>query len=66
VSGYRTCGFIEKVLLRFARLPGIGMITIRFHYPRSDILFVAPLTQSAAYYDGIVKNGQSETTLVSL
>ena len=31
------------------------MITFRFHYPRNDILFVAPLTQSAAYYDGIVR-----------
>jgi hypothetical protein len=31
------------------------MITFRFHYPRNDILFVAPLTQSAAYYDGVVR-----------
>ena len=31
------------------------MITFRFHYPRNDILFVAPLTRSAAYYDGIVR-----------
>jgi Domain of unknown function (DUF1772) len=31
------------------------LITFRFHYPRNDILFVAPLTQSAAYYDGIVR-----------
>jgi hypothetical protein len=31
------------------------IITFRFHYPRNDILFVAPLTQSAAYYDGIVR-----------
>ena len=31
------------------------MITFRFHYPRNDILFVAPLTQPAAYYDGIVR-----------
>jgi Domain of unknown function (DUF1772) len=31
------------------------VITFRFHYPRNDILFVAPLTQSAAYYDGIVR-----------
>ena len=31
------------------------MITFRFHYPRNDILFVAPLTQSAAFYDGVVR-----------
>jgi hypothetical protein len=31
------------------------VITFRFHYPRNDILFVAPLTESAAYYDGIVR-----------
>jgi uncharacterized membrane protein len=31
------------------------MITFRFHYPRNDILFIAPLTQSAAYYDQIVR-----------
>jgi Domain of unknown function (DUF1772) len=30
------------------------MITFRFHYPRNDILFIAPLTQSAAYYDRVV------------
>jgi uncharacterized membrane protein len=30
------------------------VITFRFHYPRNDILFVAPLTQPAAYYDRIV------------
>src|SRR5580692_9114105 len=27
------------------------VITFRFHYPRNDILFVAPLTNSPAYYD---------------
>jgi hypothetical protein len=31
------------------------MITFRFHYPRNDILFVAPLTQPPAYYDQVVK-----------
>ena len=31
------------------------MITFRFHYPRNDILFVAPLTQPAAYYDRVVR-----------
>jgi hypothetical protein len=31
------------------------MITFRFHYPRNNILFVAPLTQPAAYYDGVVR-----------
>jgi len=31
------------------------VITFRFHYPRNDILFVAPLTQPAAYYDQIVR-----------
>jgi len=32
------------------------MITFRFHYPRNDILFVAPLTQPAAYYDRVVRD----------
>jgi hypothetical protein len=31
------------------------MITFRFHYPRNDILFVAPLTQPAEYYDRVVR-----------
>jgi hypothetical protein len=31
------------------------MITFRFHYPRNDILFVAPLRQPAAYYDQVVR-----------
>jgi hypothetical protein len=31
------------------------MITFRFHYPRNDILFVAPLTNSPAYYDQVVR-----------
>jgi uncharacterized membrane protein len=30
------------------------MVTFRFHYPRNDILFVAPLTQPPAYYDRVV------------
>jgi len=30
------------------------VITFRFHYPRNQILFDAPLTNSPAYYDGIV------------
>jgi len=30
------------------------MITFRFHYPRNDILFVAPLTKSPEYYDHVV------------
>jgi hypothetical protein len=29
--------------------------TLRFHYPRNDILFVAPLTQPPAYYDQVVR-----------
>jgi hypothetical protein len=29
------------------------VITFRFHYPRNDILFVAPLTQPPAYYDRV-------------
>ena len=32
----------------------IDMVTFRFHYPRNDILFVAPLTQPPAYYDRVV------------
>jgi uncharacterized membrane protein len=35
------------------------MITFRFHYPRNDILFVAPLTQPAAYYDRVVRDHRS-------
>jgi hypothetical protein len=31
------------------------MITFRFHYPRNDILFVAPLTKSPEYYDQVVR-----------
>jgi hypothetical protein len=31
------------------------MITFRFHYPRNDILFVAPLTHPPAYYDQVVR-----------
>jgi uncharacterized membrane protein len=30
------------------------MVTFRFHYPRNDILFIAPLTQPPAYYDRVV------------
>lgn len=30
------------------------VVTFRFHYPRNDILFVAPLTQPSAYYDRVV------------
>jgi hypothetical protein len=30
------------------------MVTFRFHYPRNDILFVAPLTKPPAYYDRVV------------
>jgi hypothetical protein len=29
------------------------VITFRFHYPRNDILFIAPLTQPPAYYDRV-------------
>jgi hypothetical protein len=29
------------------------VITFRFHYPRNDILFVAPLTNPPAYYDQV-------------
>jgi hypothetical protein len=31
------------------------MITFRFHYPRNDILFIAPLTQPPEYYDRVVR-----------
>jgi Domain of unknown function (DUF1772) len=30
------------------------VVTFRFHYPRNNILFVAPLTQPPAYYDQVV------------
>jgi hypothetical protein len=30
------------------------IVTFRFHYPRNNILFVAPLTQPPAYYDRVV------------
>lgn len=35
-------------------LVATDVITFRFHYPRNDILFVAPLTQPPAYYDRVV------------
>jgi hypothetical protein len=31
------------------------VVTFRFHYPRNDILFVAPLTKSPEYYDQVVR-----------
>ena len=31
------------------------VITFRFHYPRNDILFVAPLTNPPAYYDQVAR-----------
>lgn len=31
------------------------MITFLFHYPRNNILFVAPLTQPPSYYDQVVR-----------
>jgi uncharacterized membrane protein len=31
------------------------VVTFRFHYPRNDILFIAPLTQPPAYYDRVVR-----------
>jgi len=31
------------------------VVTFRFHYPRNDILFVAPLTKSPEYYDHVVR-----------
>jgi len=30
------------------------MVTFRFHYPRNDILFIAPLTKPPEYYDRVV------------
>jgi hypothetical protein len=30
------------------------VVTFRFHYPRNEILFVAPLTHPPAYYDRVV------------
>jgi hypothetical protein len=30
------------------------VVTFRFHYPRNNILFVAPLTKPPAYYDRLV------------
>jgi uncharacterized membrane protein len=30
------------------------MVTFRFHYPRNEILFIAPLTKPPEYYDRVV------------
>jgi hypothetical protein len=43
-----------KLVAALACLILTDVITFRFHYPRNDILFVAPLTQPPAYYDRIV------------
>jgi hypothetical protein len=37
-----------------ALLIATDMITFRFHYPRNAILFIAPLTNTPAYYDRVV------------
>jgi len=44
-----------KLVGALACLVVTDMITFRFHYPRNDILFVAPLTQPPAYYDQVVR-----------
>ena len=44
-----------KLVAALACLAVTDMITFRFHYPRNDILFVAPLTQPPAYYDQVVR-----------
>jgi len=44
-----------KLVGALACLVVTDMITFRFHYPRNDILFVAPLTRSPAYYDQVVR-----------
>jgi Domain of unknown function (DUF1772) len=31
------------------------MVTFRFHYPRNEILFIAPLTKPPEYYDQVVR-----------
>ncbi len=43
-----------KLVGALAALILTDVITFRFHYPRNDILFVAPLTQSPEYYDRVV------------
>ena len=43
-----------KLVAALTFLTLTDMITFRFHYPRNDILFVAPLTQPPAYYDRVV------------
>ncbi len=43
-----------KLVGALAALILTDVITFRFHYPRNDILFVAPLTQPPEYYDRVV------------
>jgi uncharacterized membrane protein len=47
VTRWRLAGALALLVL-------IDVITFRFHYPRNEILFVAPLTQPPAYYDRVV------------
>jgi Domain of unknown function (DUF1772) len=44
-----------KLAAALASLVLTDMITFRFHYPRNDILFVAPLTNRPEYYDHVVR-----------
>jgi hypothetical protein len=43
-----------KLAGALASLVLTDMVTFRFHYPRNEILFIAPLTNSPKYYDRVV------------
>ena len=47
VTRWRLAGALALLILT-------DVITFTFHHPRNDILFGAPLTQPAAYYDRVV------------
>jgi len=46
VTRWRLAGALVLAIL-------VDVTTFRFHYPRNDIMFVAPLTQPPEYYDRV-------------
>ncbi len=54
VSNWRPAPFTRWTLgVALAVLVLTDLITFRFHYPRNDIMFVAPLTNTSEYYDRV-------------
>src|SRR6478752_2559369 len=54
-----SCNWKPTAITRWRLAAGLALlifadvVTFRFHYPRNSILFVAPLTNSSAFYDGV-------------